>query len=251
MEPNTRSPDSSSGESQASEPTRPSPDPSRGESPPGTGTATGLLAAFLGVLITSLPQLIEQLSPWTRAFLAFIAVSLGLSVFGAVQARREAPRRRLWVTMSVAGAVVSVCAGLVVGAGALLGTVTTSPVKVGFDDEFTLHSRADEDVRVGVLPLDAGSYVIWAKLYVENPETSGVRVTCRLDAGNDYDITSVDVVPEGSVPIALTVAHTYRDPGSVILQCRNASTTPRTSVLKQVKILVIGADSVRIDQLSG
>lgn len=230
------------------EPTTQPPAPAGSETQAGTGT--GLIAALAGVLITSLPQLIEQISPWTRAFLGLVAVFLGLSVFGTVRARREVPRRRLWVTVSVAGGVVSVCAALALGAGAFLGTVTTSPVKIAFDDEFTVRSHADEDVRVGVLPLRPGTYVIWVKLYAQNPGSSGVRVTCRVDAEKDFDITSADVTPGGSVPIALTIAHTYRDPGSAILQCRNASTKPRTSMLEQVKILAVGADSVHIENLS-
>ncbi|MCK7622838.1 hypothetical protein MUU72_06925 [Streptomyces sp. RS10V-4] len=225
--------------------------PDRAGGGPSSGAATGLVAAVIGVLITSLPQLAEQLSPGNRALLALVALSLGLSVFATVRARREAPRRRLWVTTAVAGGVVSGGTALVLGAGALLGAVTAPPVAIGFNDEFLLRSHADEDVRIGALPLAAGSYVIWAKLYAENPEDSGVRVTCRLDAGNDYDILAADVPPAGSAPITLTVAHTYRDADSVVLRCRNASRSARSTSLKQVKILALGADSVRIDYLGG
>jgi hypothetical protein len=252
-EANTRSTDISGG-------TSPDPRPGGGEdnhdsvgSEPWSATGTGLFAAALGALITSLPQLIEQLSPWNRAFLALIALSLGLSVFGTVQARRAVPtRRRLWFTVSLAGGAVSVCTALALTASALVGAVATSHAKVGFDDDFTLRSEADEDVRVIALPLDAGSYVIWAKLYVEAPETSGVRVTCRLVAENDYDITSADMASDGgSAALSMGVAHPFRNPSAVTLLCRHAPGQPRTSTLRQVKILATSTDSVRIEDLSG
>ncbi|AIA08414.1 hypothetical protein AB0O47_24520 [Streptomyces noursei] len=214
------------------------------------GTGAGLTAAVVGVLITSLPQLIEHLSPWNRAFLALIAVTLGLSVFATVRARREAPRRRLWVTVAVASGVVSGCTALLLGVGAFFATVTPAPVKIGFDDAVALRSRADEDVRVAALPVEPGSYVIWVKLYVTEPEASAVRITCRLEAENDYDVVSADLAPGGSVPMALTVAHTYQASGDAVLFCRHASTEPRTTTLKQVKILAVGAASVRIEFLT-
>ncbi|WP_231679879.1 hypothetical protein, partial [Streptomyces clavuligerus] len=227
---------------------------------PGPGAGAGLAAALLGALVTSVPQLMEQLSPWSRAFLALVSATLGLTVFGVVQARRDARRRRLWITVSTAGGVVSVCAALALAATALLSTVEAAPVAIGFDDEFTLRSQADEDIRVGALSLDAGSYLLSAKLSVDEPPKKppkeapeadgGVRITCRLDAERDWDIVSVTVRPGDSTPVALSVAHTYRKSGWAFLHCRVTSEQPRTTALKQVKIIALRVDSTRITQLS-
>lgn len=69
----------------------------------------------------------------------------------------------------------------------------------------------------------AGSYVAFAKAWVENTDAAGTRlVICHLTAGNDLDSVGAGLGKAGSASIqtiALNVVHVFTKPGTVNLEC--------------------------------
>jgi hypothetical protein len=67
----------------------------------------------------------------------------------------------------------------------------------------------------------AGTYVFWAKAYIEHPSTV---VTCDLKAGGDLDESRISQGAGGIDDVAMNVAHVFSGPGTVDLVC-SAETT--------------------------
>jgi hypothetical protein len=78
--------------------------------------------------------------------------------------------------------------------------------------------------KVGHLNLASGSYVIFAKAWLENQSSSlATTATCELDAGSDSDRDVLKLEPAGANSfrgaVALHVAHTFASPGTAQLSC--------------------------------
>lgn len=109
----------------------------------------------------------------------------------------------------------------------------------GFKDFFHLSSGPNELIEVGNLALPAGLYSIWAKLYLGVGRAEGETIRCRLQAENDFDVSSAS--HDGNiafVPIALNVVHAFNAPGSVTLTCEHEGIASETD-LHFIKITAI------------
>jgi hypothetical protein len=103
----------------------------------------------------------------------------------------------------------------------------------GFKDNFRLRTNANQQVEIGRLALPAGSYSIWAKLFVQVPLPAGLAATIRfrLQAGGDFDITSV--THDGTIAflgVALNVVHNFGQPGSAVLTGEHFITAGETDL---------------------
>jgi hypothetical protein len=88
----------------------------------------------------------------------------------------------------------------------------------------TITSTTTPGDKVGHLNLPPGSYVIFAKAWLENQSTTTATTTgCELDAGSDSDIDFLKVEPSGTNAfrgaVALNVAHTFSSAGTAQLSC--------------------------------
>ncbi|MGZ4411144.1 MAG: collagen-like triple helix repeat-containing protein, partial [Gaiellaceae bacterium] len=81
----------------------------------------------------------------------------------------------------------------------------------------------------------AGKYVLWSKLYVSGGHLS---VTCRLNAGGDYD-QSVSYVDANFIyTLSLNVVHDFPSAGSANLQCQSNQSAPVAHFIKITAIRV-------------
>jgi hypothetical protein len=64
----------------------------------------------------------------------------------------------------------------------------------------------------------AGNYVVWAKTYVTSTLLAGV-VTCRLEAGSNFDETQTYVAADEPAALSLMVLNNFAAAGSVNVAC--------------------------------
>jgi hypothetical protein len=100
--------------------------------------------------------------------------------------------------------------------------------------------------KVGHLNLQPGSYVIFAKAWIENQSmTSATTAGCELDAGADSDSDTVKLEPSGNNAfrgaVALTVAHTFRSAGPAQLSCSTGMGATVTANNVVVTAIQVGA----------
>lgn len=99
--------------------------------------------------------------------------------------------------------------------------------KNGPGDVPSVPSVTDAAATIGTLSVPAGNYAIFAKLDVEDTTTSTppqVEVTCRLEAGSDFDESSLLLLPGGlrdRAVISLQFVHVFPAAGSVLVKCRD------------------------------
>ncbi|HET6866017.1 MAG TPA: hypothetical protein VFH80_08845 [Solirubrobacteraceae bacterium] len=82
--------------------------------------------------------------------------------------------------------------------------------------------------KVGHLDLQPGSYVIFAKAWIENQSaTTTTTAGCELDAGTDSDKDDLKLEPTGTNAfrgaVSLNVAHTFTSAGPAQLSCFTGS----------------------------
>jgi hypothetical protein len=98
--------------------------------------------------------------------------------------------------------------------------------------------------KVGHLNLQPGSYVIFAKAWMENQSTTvATTAGCELDAGTDSDIDYLKVEPSGTNAfrgaVALDVAHTFTSAGTAQLSCftgTGVTVTANNAVVTAIKV---------------
>jgi hypothetical protein len=88
----------------------------------------------------------------------------------------------------------------------------------------TISTSVTPGDKVGHLNLPPGSYVIFAKAWIENQSASTTTTAgCELDAGKDSDTDTLKLEGFSSGAfrgaVALNVSHTFTSAGSVQLSC--------------------------------
>lgn len=88
----------------------------------------------------------------------------------------------------------------------------------------TITTSSTPGDKVGHLNLQPGSYVIFAKAWIENQSTTTATTAgCELDAGTASDLDDLKVEPSGTNAfrgvVALNVAHTFASAGTAQLSC--------------------------------
>jgi hypothetical protein len=121
--------------------------------------------------------------------------------------------------------------------------------KNGPGDVPSVPAVTDVAATIATLALPAGSYAIFAKLYLEDLVTADVSdyvVVCRLEAGSDFDETTTHVFfgPWRS-PLTLQLVHSFSSAGSVVVKCRDDRSPPNTATTYRfLKITAIEQGSV-------
>jgi hypothetical protein len=131
--------------------------------------------------------------------------------------------------------------------------------KNGPGDVPSVPSVTDAAATIATLAVPAGSYAVSAKLYVEDlvsPDPDNdVEVTCRLEAGADFDQTRTTVFVAPGFPwratMALQLVHTFPSAGSVVLKCNDDVPAPYTGTTYNfVKITAIEQGSISTTALT-
>lgn len=121
--------------------------------------------------------------------------------------------------------------------------------KNGPGDVPSVPAVTDAAATIGTLALPAGSFAIFAKLYIEDP-TAGpvdpdITVVCRLEAGTDFDESSSELLPPWRAALSLQVVHVFSAAGSAVVKCRDDQPAPNTTtVYRSLKITAIEQSSV-------
>jgi hypothetical protein len=115
--------------------------------------------------------------------------------------------------------------------------------KNGPGDIPSVPAATDAGATIATLAVPAGKYAIFAKLYVEDTlsVSNEYVVTCRLEAGADFDETATHVFfAPWRAAISLQVAHSFPSAGSVVVKCRDDLPPPNTTaVYRYLKITAI------------
>ena len=80
----------------------------------------------------------------------------------------------------------------------------------------------------------AGNYVVWAKTYATSSLLAGV-VTCRLEAGSNFDETQAYVAADQPASISLMVLNNFTAAGSVNVAC----SSPAAKQVNFIKITAV------------
>ena len=154
--------------------------------------------------------------------------------------RRNSSAR--WLA-GTAGVVTLAAAAVFIGSAQLPTTAATPPeVFAGFDDLSGLSSVGQN---VHKLDVPAGSYVVTAKAFVDNPGSQAATVTCQLKGDVVRDQTTVKVNPGGSESLALNAvfALTGQD---LLLLCKSSSNSPDLHWAKLIATRVKAISDVEI-----
>lgn len=121
--------------------------------------------------------------------------------------------------------------------------------KNGPGDVPSVPAVTDAAATIATLALPAGTFAIFAKLYVEDPTLGPVdpdtTVVCRLEAGTDFDETSTELLPPWRAALSLQVVHVFSAPGSAVVKCRDDLPAPdTTTVYRFLKITAIEQGSI-------
>jgi hypothetical protein len=108
--------------------------------------------------------------------------------------------------------------------------------KNGPGDVPSVPSVTQAEATIATLAVSAGNYAISAKLYVEDlvspdPDTD-VEVTCRLEAGGDFDQSRTTVFAAPGFPwratMSLQLVHAFPSAGSAVVKCVDDVPAPYT-----------------------
>jgi hypothetical protein len=126
--------------------------------------------------------------------------------------------------------------------------------KNGPGDVPSVPAVTDAAATIGTLSLPAGNYAISAKLYVEDlvgpPDPDpDVEVTCRLEAGSDFDQSRTTVFATAGFPwratMSLQVVHAFPSAGSVVMKCIDDVPPPYSNTTyNSLKITAIEQGSI-------
>lgn len=192
-----------------------------------------------------------------RASLVFSVIALVFSLLGLTGLGRAAkapalPPRSVGTAQLKNGAVTAAKVrshSLVAGnfkRGQLKPGPQGKPGPPGPSDGYAASLVGPAPVAVGDTPValaslqipQAGNYVIEAKAYFESTGNGIASLTCRLDtlAG---DADEVQLLAGNPTPVALEVAHTYPQPGSVELLC--AGRAPAAAHYVRIAAIRVGS----------
>jgi hypothetical protein len=76
----------------------------------------------------------------------------------------------------------------------------------------------------------SGNYLIWAKTYSTAPLATAV--TCRLEAGGDFDQTQTSVAGGGAASLSLNVAHNFSAAGTADFKCEGSFPGAQANFIK-------------------
>jgi hypothetical protein len=123
--------------------------------------------------------------------------------------------------------------------------------KNGPGDVPSVPAATDAAATIATLSLPTGNFAIFAKLYVDDAVTFDppqVVVTCRLEAGSDFDESVTMLFPGGvrdQAVISLQLVHAFTSAGSAVVKCRDDLSAPNTNtVYRQLKITAIEQPSI-------
>ena len=110
----------------------------------------------------------------------------------------------------------------------------------------TITSASGPPDKVGHLNLQPGSYVIFAKAWIENQSTTtATTADCELDAGTDSDVDFLKVEPSGTNAfrgaVALNVTHTFTSAGTAQLSCATGAGVTVTANNAVVTAIQVGS----------
>jgi hypothetical protein len=115
----------------------------------------------------------------------------------------------------------------------------------------TITSSVTPGDKVGHLVLPPGSYVIFAKAWIENQSaTTATTASCTLDAGADTDTDTLKLEMSAGAfrgAVALNVAHAFTSAGTVQLSC--ATGTGVTVTVNDAVVTAIQAGSLTANAL--
>jgi hypothetical protein len=190
----------------------------------------------------------------TGTSIAAVEVTLPRNSVGTIQLKNNAVTSAKLASNAVTSAKIASSA--VTGAKIAANAITTDKVKDG--------TLVKEDFKAGELPApiaafasfvngpvavpasstqlasltipNPGSYVIWGKAYFTAPLTN--TITCRLQAGSDFDQTQASPGAGGPESMALNVVHTYTAAGTVTLACSGSIVGGQANFIKLSAIQV-------------
>lgn len=81
----------------------------------------------------------------------------------------------------------------------------------------------------------AGNYVVWAKAYLTGTASS---VSCRLEAGSDFDQTNAAPAAGNPAPVALNVVHVFNGAGTAEFRCDGSQSGVSANFIKITAIKV-------------
>ena len=143
------------------------------------------------------------------------------------------------------------------------GNCNGGRVFAGFDDGPRDMPSLDifgggQPAQIAKLDLPSGKYAIFVKMAVDNLSqgASSKFVSCRLEAGNDFDEVTVDLDSGPSGPVedrgvsrlslTMQVVHHFNDPGSTVVKCGDNAVVPGQPGVQyeDVKIIAIKASDI-------
>lgn len=120
--------------------------------------------------------------------------------------------------------------------------------KNGPGDVPSVPAVTDAAATIGTLAVPAGSYAIFAKLFVEDTASASDEyvITCRLEAGTDVDESATHMFfAPWRAAISLQVVHTFAAAGSVVVKCKDDLPAPNTNATyRSLKVTAIEQGSV-------
>jgi len=114
----------------------------------------------------------------------------------------------------------------------------------GFKDAFQLITDSNQQVEIGRLALPAGTYSIWAKVFIKPTDSDRKNIQFRLQAEGDFDITTASRGNERAASVALNVVHTFAGPGNVVLTGAHQGDDGKTD-LGFIKITAVRGGSLQ------
>ena len=135
----------------------------------------------------------------------------------------------------------------------LVEAANSGKIFAGFDDfgDIPNGGASGEPEEIARLALPDGAYAISAKLTVTGPLLGIARVTCRLQAGADFDesqvvvsglLSTADATTRLGMP--LEAVHRFAEPGFAVLSCADGQGPASISSFEYLKIVAIRASSL-------
>jgi hypothetical protein len=161
--------------------------------------------------------------PWIRAAMALalvgaLTVGVLMSPVGAAVTKKKVKRTATKVVNSLApGIADQVATQIVNGVSQAYSTFKdTEAARIDISGTGGVDSAANT---IGTLAVPAGSYVLFAKLFLQNASPAGTDfVDCSLHAGGSRDISAV-TLDSSQMVVALNFVQTLPNGGNVEVRC--------------------------------
>jgi hypothetical protein len=175
----------------------------------------------------------HNLVAWLALFVALGGTSLAASHYVITSTKQIKPSVLKKLTGKTGGKGATGATGAQGSAGIKgeAGAPGANGASAGLSEEnnpavFLESSPAEQPV-ANIVNVPAGSYIMNAKVSIENEGGTEALVTCYLHAGTDVDeaSTGLDKFPAADYiqTVALTLGHTFASPGAVVLTCNDRS----------------------------